>query len=231
MTGSLAWLTVATLFFVGIHPAISGSPLRGMLVQAIGERAFQAAFALLSIGGLAWMVVALKAAPYVELWSVPELAWVPVVVMPFAAVFVAAGVTSPNPTSAGQAGVLARDEPAVGIVRVTRHPFLVGVVLWAASHIVANGGIASLIFFGGFLVLGVIGTLNIDAKLRQRAPEAWQRLAAATSIVPFMAILEGRNRFDWGELGWWRMAIGLALYAVLLMFHQGFTGVPIILGG
>lgn len=231
MTGSLTWLAVATLFFVGIHPAISGSPLRVMLVNAIGERSFQAVFALLSIGGLAWMILAFKAAPYEPFWIIPELAWVPVVAMPVALLFVVLGITSPNPTSAGQARALTRETPAVGIIRVTRHPFLVGVILWAASHIVANGDVASLIFFGGFLILGFIGPFNIDSKLRRRAPEAWQRLAEVTSIVPFVAIVEGRNRFVWGEFGWWRIAVGLALYVILWIVHENFTGAPIVLGG
>jgi protein-S-isoprenylcysteine O-methyltransferase Ste14 len=39
-----------------------------------------------------------------------------------------------------------------GIVRVTRHPFLIGVGLWAVVHLVANGDVASFIFFGAFAV-------------------------------------------------------------------------------
>ena len=148
MTGDLVWLAAATLFFVGIHPAISGSPLRRVLVGAVGEAAFQAAFALLSIGGLAWMVLAFRAAPHEPLWSAPGLAWIPVVLMPVSAVLVVLGVTSANPTSAGQGSALERDEPARGVTRITRHPFLVGVILWAAGHIAANGDAASLIFFG-----------------------------------------------------------------------------------
>jgi uncharacterized membrane protein len=106
-----------------------------------------------------------------------------------------------------------------------------GVALWAASHIVANGEVASVIFFGGFLVLAIIGPLNIDAKLRHRRPVAWQKLAQTTSIVPFVAILQGRNTSEWRELGWWRIALSLVLYAVLWAVHASFTGAPIVLGG
>ncbi|MCY4499260.1 MAG: NnrU family protein [Rhodospirillaceae bacterium] len=150
MTGNLTWLAIAALFFVGIHPGISGSPLRGMLVRVIGEVVFRAVFALLSIGGLAWMILAFEAAPYEPLWVVPQLVWIPVVLMPFSAILVVLGVTSANPTSAGQGGVLEREEPAKGVTRITRHPFLMGVVLWAAGHVAANGEVASVIFFGDF---------------------------------------------------------------------------------
>ncbi len=231
MTGGFTWLAIATLFFVGIHPGISGSPLRGLLVRAIGEAAFQAAFALLSIGGLAWMVLAFKAAPHEPLWAVPGLAWAAAALMPFSAILVVLGVTSANPTSAGQAGALERAEPARGVTRITRHPFLMGVALWAAGHIVANGDAASAIFFGGFLALAVVGPIDIDAKLRARRPEAWRRLAGATSIVPFAAILRGRNTFEPAELGWWRIALGLALYAALWGLHAHIAGVPVVPAG
>jgi uncharacterized membrane protein len=52
--------------------------------------------------------------------------------------------------------------------------------------------IAALIWIG--IHLGIAGT-RIDAKLARRDPSAWQTLLAATSIVPFVAIAQGRNRF------------------------------------
>ena len=36
---------------------------------------------------------------------------------------------------------------------------------------------------------------SIDAKLARRDPATWLALSAATSIVPFAAIAQGRNRF------------------------------------
>jgi uncharacterized membrane protein len=40
------------------------------------------------------------------------------------------------------------DAPARGIQRVTRHPFLWGVAVWAFVHLIANGDVASLMLFG-----------------------------------------------------------------------------------
>ena len=51
------------------------------------------------------------------------------------------------------------------------------------------------------------------------------------SIVPFMAILGGRNSFEWRVLGWWRIALSLVLYAVFWVVHASFTGASIVLGG
>ena len=58
-------------------------------------------------------------------------------------------------------------------MRVTRHPFLIGVGLWAVLHLVANGDVASFIFFGAFAVTALAGTVSIDAKRRR----AWSGLA------------------------------------------------------
>ena len=67
--------------------------------------------------------------------------------------------------------------------------------LWAAVHIIGNGDTAAIVFFGAFLVTALAGMPSIDAKLARRDPAAWQALSAATSIVPFAAIAQGRNRF------------------------------------
>ena len=53
----------------------------------------------------------------------------------------------------------------------------------------------------------------------------WARFAAVTSNVPFVAILQGRNRIIWRELGWLRPLIGAALFAVFFAAHQWLFGV------
>jgi uncharacterized membrane protein len=103
------------------------------------------------------------------------------------------GLTTPSPTVTGGTGALDRDDAVRGILRVTRHPFLCGVALWAALHLILNGDAAALVLFGALLVLALIGPSSIDAK-RQRAFGArWERFAAATSILPFAAIAAGRE--------------------------------------
>ena len=48
-------------------------------------------------------------------------------------------------------------EPARGIIRVTRHPLMWGIMLWGALHLLA-AATCSLVFFGGFVALAGIGT-------------------------------------------------------------------------
>ena len=40
-----------------------------------------------------------------------------------------------------------------------RHPFSIGVALWAAGHLFSNGNLSEVLFFGGFLALGLADVL------------------------------------------------------------------------
>ena len=144
--------------------------------------------------------------------------------MPFSLILIVAGVMTRNPTAVRQQAALHSDEPAYGIIRVTRHPVMWGIMLWAGVHILARGDLASLIFFGGFLALAAIGTVLIDARKADALGEDWKRFAAATSNAPFGAIVNGRNRFNFAEIGWTRLLGGLAVYAALVFAH------PLIFG-
>ena len=219
----IAHLTVATLAFLGAH-FVSSTPLRATLTGAIGERGYLGLYSLLAFATLGWMIWAYGRAPLQPLWQVPGLRLWPAVVMPFALILAAAALMTRNPTAIGQAGAMKADEPARGIIRVTRHPLMWGIMLWGAVHLLARGDLASLVFFGGFVALGGLGTLLIDARKRAGLGEDWQRFAAVTSNVPFGAIVNGRNRFVLGEIGWKRIGVGLALYVVLLLAHPYLFG-------
>jgi uncharacterized membrane protein len=98
--------------------------------------------------------------------------------------------------------------------------------LWSAIHMLGNGDSAALVFFGAFLVTALVGMPSIDAKLAARRPDAWPAFRQATSILPFGAILAGRQRLDLREIGWIMPAIALVLWAALLHFHRHIFGVP-----
>ena len=128
-----------------------------------------------------------------------------------------------NPTAVGNKGL--GEEPR-GIQRVTRHPMLMSFAIWALVHVIGNGDAAALVFFGAFLVTAAAGMPSIDAKLARRHGEAWAGFAAKTSILPFGAILAGRNRLVLSEIGWMPPVVGLILWAALLHFHRAVFGMP-----
>ena len=96
------------------------------------------------------------------LW--PGLRLLPAILMPFAFISIVCGVASRNPTAVGQDKTLKAEEPARGILRITRHPVQWGILLWAAAHLLARGDLKSAIFFGGFALLSALGMLLIDSR-------------------------------------------------------------------
>jgi uncharacterized membrane protein len=219
-------LVAAAVFFDGIHFFISGTALRGKIVGVIGERPFQGVFSLMSLIGIVWLSRAYRRAQYVPLWGdIPALRPVALIVMLIAFLFVVLAFTTPNPTAVGGEALLAEKEPAKGIQRITRHPFLWGVTFWSFTHLLLNGDIASVIFFGALLIVAVGGPFSIDWKRKKALGDRWDRFAAVTSNVPFMAIIEGRNSLAVGEVGWWRVVLALMLYGLFLHLHKTLFGV------
>lgn len=218
-------LILAGTVFVLLHVLVSGSQLRDTLVARLGEKSFQGLFSLASLLSLIWVILAYRGAPVIVLWSPPGmLRWLALVLMLFAFLFVVIGLATPSPTAAGGEGRLDEPEPAQGILRVTRHPFLWGVALWAAAHLLVNGDAASMVLFLTFLVLAHIGPRSIDAKRARRFGAKWERFAAVTSNAPFAAILSGRNQLRLDEIKLWRFVLALVLFGAVLGHHHHIFG-------
>jgi uncharacterized membrane protein len=218
-------LLLAAIFFAGIHLGVAGTTIRDRAIAALGQGGYRVAFSIATVVGLAWLVMAYNRAPYVVTWGMLEW-WKPfaIILMLPASLLVVIGLTTPNPTSVAQENRLA--QPPQGIVRVTRHPFLTGVGLWALVHLIGDGDVASLVFFAVWAVVALAGTVSIDRKRRRLlGAAAWEPFAAQTSIVPFAAIAAGRNRFRPGEIGAWRWAAAVVVYMLMLVGHADVIGV------
>lgn len=219
----MAKLLLATAAFLATH-LVSSTPLRAWLIRLLGSNGYIVLYSSAAVATLVAMVWAYLRAPFIGLWHVPVLRYAPLVVMPMALFLVAAGVLTRNPTAVGQERWLRGDEPARGILRVTRHPVMWGIALWAAAHMLARGDAAGVVFFGAFLVLALAGTLLIDRRKRAAVGENWRRFTGATSNLPFSAIAAGRNRLQAREVGWSAPVIALAAYGLLLWLHPMLFG-------
>ena len=90
-------LLLAGLFFIAVHIGIAGTPLRDRVVAAIGDRPYMIAFSIASIGGIVWLVIAYKAADYVQTWGQPEW-WKIVADILMLPAFMLVIIASPRPT-------------------------------------------------------------------------------------------------------------------------------------
>lgn len=217
---------LASAAFVVSHLGLSSEPLRSRVVARLGDKGFQGLYGLLALLILGAMITAyIQASHHVYLWPPgPGVRHMPLLIMPLAFLLIAGGVLVPNPSATGMERALDQPEPARGVLRITRHPVMWGVGLWAAVHIVANGDLASLLFFGGLLLTALGGAGHLDRRMAATAGERWRRFAAVTSFIPFAAILTGRQRWVGAEL--LRPALwGLGVFALLLVLHVHLFGV------
>jgi uncharacterized membrane protein len=224
LTGSLAALFIAVAVFVGAHFALSSRPIRDPLVARIGERPFLALYSACVAIPVIWMVAAYRAAPTDYLWIAPiAVKHISLSVMILASILAVASVSRNNPSVAGAPPPRLEDGPR-GIFRITRHPFMWGVALWAVTHLLANGDVASVTLFGGLALLAIVGTLHSDSRKRRQHGPAWDAYARQSSHLPFLAIVQSRTRLAWSEIGWRPVVLGFGLYVVLLVFHEPVIG-------
>jgi uncharacterized membrane protein len=228
-------LIAAAAVFLAIHLLIAGTRVRDGITRTIGEGPYLGLFSLASLGVIVWLAIAYKAAQRGEDSLLYDLGpgvkhlGIPVVALAF--LLGVQGLFMPNPTSLRQEGSAAKPDTIRGVLRITRHPFLWGVAIWSAFHLSANGDEASVIFFGTFFVLSILGTFSIDAKRRRKMGEAWAAFAAKTSNIPFAAAITGRNSLKLGESFGWRFWVAALLFVTVLFAHAHIFGVSPFPGG
>jgi uncharacterized membrane protein len=194
--GGMLKLLVGLALFFSLHLVPTRPPLRARLVAGLGTTGYAGLFSLLSLGSLVLIFLG-----YGELQGLaranPQL-WVPptwtrhvamLLMIPAMILLVAAYVPSRIRTAA-------------------RHPMLAAVKLWALSHLLANGDLASVLLFGSFLAYAVYDRISV----KQRG--AAGPLGTAQGGPAHDAIV---------------VVGGLALYALLLVWGHGkLTGVPLL---
>ena len=99
--------------------------------------------------------------------------------------------------------------------------------LWAISHLIANGDLRSLLFFGAFAVLSLGGTVLIDRKKQLALGSNWPRLPKLHRTCRLPLCSPGAPGCA-GATSVLRVAAGLLLYAVLYLAHPIIAGLPVM---
>jgi uncharacterized membrane protein len=213
--------------FAGTHVWLSSANARGSLIRRVGPQGFQGVYSVVALATfvpLVWIFATSKHAGPL-LWTTlgpPAIARALNYVLMAAALvlLVSSLLPSSTPPSAMQARGPAT---AHGMLRVTRHPMLAAFALFGLAHLLVNGNLGDVLFFAGFVVFAWVGASHQDSRKRHEVP-GYDELMRSTSIVPFAAILAGRQRFVARELPVAAVVIGLVVTVVVRFYHHSLFG-------
>jgi uncharacterized membrane protein len=190
----MAWLIVGLVLFLGVHSVSIVSPQgRDSLARRMGEGGFKGLYSLVSFVGLALMV-----------WGYGLARQAPVVIYTPPAGLRHAALLFMLPVFVL---LLAAYLPG-RIQRAAKHPMLLSVKLWATAHLLANGTLADVLLFGGFLAWAVVDRISVKRRAaagRAHAAPALPGSAANDAIA---------------------LVLGLGIYVVFLLWaHAWLFGV------
>ena len=135
------------LIFFGLHLIPSLAALRASLVGMLGEKGFKAVFALISLAGMALIVIGKGDAEFTTLYEPPEWGRHVTSLLVLVALY-----------------FLISSEVKSSIRTVTAHPMLWGISAWAAGHLLANGDVASVLLFASFLVYSLFAMASANRR-------------------------------------------------------------------
>ena len=175
-------LIAGLVLFLGVHSvAIIAPSFRTRTIQRMGEGAWKGLYALISSAGFVLICYGFglaRQAPVV-LYSPPtwlrHLAFL--VMLPVFPLLIAAYLPGRIKTAA-------------------KHPMLAAVKFWAFAHLLANGSLADVLLFGGFLAWAVVDRISVKRRampqvLRTAPPGPWSDAIAVVLGLAVYALLIG----------------------------------------
>lgn len=191
-------MILGLLIFLGVHSVrIVADDWRHLQIQRLGEPAWKGLYSLVSVVGLVlaiWGFGQMRLDP-VFVWSPPPgLRHVVALLMIPAFILVVAAYVPGN-------AIRAR----------LGHPMLLGVKTWAFTHLLTNGRLGDIVFFGAFLVWAILAFRNARRRDRAVPPAAVPSRSSATLLT---------------------VVIGLVAYGLFaFVLHRWVTGVPAFVMG
>lgn len=140
-------LIVGIVVFLGFHLLPAFPYVRESLIERLGKNGYRVLFSVVSLASLVLLVWGFATAPFIPIWSPPPWTrWVAIVLMlPAFILWMAAYVPG-------------------RIKVVVKTPFLIAIKIWALAHLIANGGLASIILFGSFLAFAVFDGVALKGR-------------------------------------------------------------------
>jgi len=175
-------LIAGLVLFLGVHSIAMVSPsFRARAIQRVGEGAWKGLYALISLVGFVLICYGFglaRQAPVV-LYSPPT--WLRhvtfLIMLPVFPLVLAAYLPG-------------------RIKAAAKHPMLAAVKFWAFAHLLANGSLADVLLFGGFLAWAVADRISVKRRsipqvLRTAPPRPWNDAIAVVLGLAIYALLIG----------------------------------------
>ncbi len=193
-------MAILLVLFAVIHSG--GAALRSRAEAVIGARAWRLVFASASIPSAVVVIGWFLAHRYdgVRLWN---LQGVPGII-PVIWVGTAISFLFLYPATYNLLEIPAVLKPQVrlyasGIIRISRHPQAVGQILWCLTHALWIGSSFMVVTCLGLIGHHLFAVWHGDRRLKERFGDAFEELRASTSVIPFQAVLDGRQRLELSE--------------------------------
>jgi len=193
-------MIILLLAFAFIHSGLAA--LRPWGESKIGPRLYRIFFALCSLPTALILIVYFFNHRYegLILWQVQDLMGIKQMVWSLSAL----SFIFLYPATFNLLEIAAINKPQVhlyetGIIRISRHPQMVGQVLWCIAHTLWIGSTFTLVTSVGLILHHLFAVWHGDYRLQKRYGEAFTLVKARTSVIPFLAILEGRQKLILGE--------------------------------
>ena len=182
-------LIAGLVLFLLLHLIPSAASLRAALVEGLGEKPYRGVFGAIALASLAIIVWGFSRAPLEPVYVPPSwgrhaaMTAVPIALVLFAA--------ANMPTH---------------IRALLRHPMLLGLLLWAFAHLLANGEQRSVVLFGGLALFAVVEIVSAVARGKSPPTEPAPRYTMDAAAV----------------VG------GLLVAGLLMRFHGALFGMPLM---
>jgi uncharacterized membrane protein len=201
------WLTNSHFVMLGLQIVFAiahsgGAALRPYAEKQIGPRLYRVFFALLSLPLAVILIVYFINHRY-DGWQLWQLQGVPGI-KPVVWVLSAISFLFLYPATFNLLEIAAIQKPSVhlyetGIIRITRHPQMVGQIIWCIAHTLWLGTSFTFVTSVGLVLHHLFGVWHGDQRMRSRYGEAFEMVKQRTSIIPFLAVLDRRQSLKWQE--------------------------------
>jgi uncharacterized membrane protein len=187
-------LILGLILFIGVHSVgIVSVAMRDHWAAALGVNAWRAIYSLVSLAGFVLLILG-----YMQARQSPVLLYIP---PPWTRHAAFALMLPVFPL------ILAAYLPGT-IKAKLKHPMLAAVKLWALAHLLANGMLADLLLFGGFLAWAVFARVSF----KRRTQRMMMPLPSPSLRNDVLAVV-----------------LGLGLYvATLFWLHRLLIGMPLV---